>query len=35
MFEIEALQCECGTSIRVIAAITEPTVAERMLGAWA
>ena len=26
------LQCECGHSMRVIAAITEPTVAKRILG---
>jgi hypothetical protein len=31
VFGIEALQCECGKSMRVIAAITEPTVAKRIL----
>ncbi len=32
VFGIQALQCECGKSMRVIAAITEPTVARRILG---
>jgi len=31
VFGIEALQCECGKSMRVIAAITEPTIAKRIL----
>ncbi len=31
VFGIQALQCECGKSMRVIAAITEPTVAKRIL----
>jgi hypothetical protein len=31
VFGIEALQCECGKSMRVIAAITEPTAAKRIL----
>jgi hypothetical protein len=31
IFGIEALQCECGESMRVIAAITQPTVAKRIL----
>jgi hypothetical protein len=31
VFGIEALQCECGESMRVIAAITEPAVAKRIL----
>jgi len=31
VFGIEALRCECGHSMRVIAAITEPTVAKRIL----
>jgi hypothetical protein len=30
VYGIEALQCECGKSMRVIAAITEPTVAKRI-----
>jgi hypothetical protein len=31
VFGIEALRCECGKTIRVIAAMTEPTVAKRTL----
>ena len=31
VFGVEALRCECGHSMRVIAAITEPTVAKRIL----
>jgi hypothetical protein len=31
VFGIQALQCECGKSMRVIAAITEPTIAKRIL----
>ena len=31
VFGIQALRCECGKSMRVIAAITEPTVAKRIL----
>ena len=31
VFGIEALQCRCGKPMRVLAAITEPTVARRIL----
>jgi len=31
IFGVEALRCECGHSMRVLAAITEPTVAKRIL----
>jgi hypothetical protein len=31
VFGVEALRCECGHSMRLIAAITEPTVAKRIL----
>ncbi len=31
VFGVEALQCKCGKSMRAIAAITEPTVAKRIL----
>ncbi len=31
VFGVEALRCECGHSMRVIAAITEPTIASRIL----
>ena len=31
VFGIEALRCQCGESMRVLAAITEPTVAQRIL----
>ena len=31
IFGVEALRCPCGESMRVIAAITEPTVAKRIL----
>ena len=31
VFGVEALRCECGHSMRVIAAITEPAVAKRIL----
>ena len=31
IFGVDALQCECGHSMRVIAAITEPTVAKAIL----
>jgi hypothetical protein len=35
IFGIEALRCECGKSMRVLAAITEPTVARRILECMA
>ena len=31
VFGVEALRCECGDSMRVLAAITEPTIAKRIL----
>jgi hypothetical protein len=31
VFGVDALRCECGHSMRVIAAITEPTIASRIL----
>ena len=31
VFGVEALRCQCGHSMRVIAAITEPTIASRIL----
>ena len=32
VFGVEALRCKCGHSMHLIAAITEPTVAKRILG---
>ncbi len=31
VFGIEALRCQCGKTMRVLAAITEPTMAQRIL----